>query len=98
MTVGLQASSILSGSLPGELQEKPALIATRAALLEASNQEASAVKLVMQNQASLTADRQKTKAEKAAISKGILPIVARLQLKVYYSFIYYKYIIETAKI
>ena len=67
---------------PEESQGKPAMIATLAALLEASSQESAALDMVSQIQASLAADKQKSKAEKAAISKGLLPIVARLQLKV----------------
>ena len=76
----LQASALLS-----ELQtisQKPAVLATRVALLEASNQEAAALQLITQIQTAQSADKQTTKAEKAAIGKGLLPIVARLQLKV----------------
>ncbi len=78
----LQSSSILAGAKSEELLSRPSMIATRAALLEASNQEAAALDLVTQLQTSLSADRQKSKAEKAATSKGLLPIIARLQLKV----------------
>lgn len=58
------------------------MVATQTALLEASKQEAAALDLVLRVQASLAANKQMSKAEKAEITKGLLPIVARLQLKV----------------
>lgn len=78
----LQANSILSSLQSEDLQNKPALLATQATLLEASKQERAALDLFSQVQASQLADKQMSKAEKAALNKGVLPIISRLQLKV----------------
>lgn len=77
-----QASEILSALESKELTRRPAFVATQAAFLEASDQGDAALELVTRVQEAELADRQKTKPEKAIISKGVLPIIARLQLKV----------------
>lgn len=78
----MQAAQILeSGSLEA-LHAKPALVATRVALLEASQEEAAALDLVKRVQDSQLGEKQNSKVMKATVRKGVLPIVARLQLKV----------------
>ena len=76
----MQADSLLADA--AELQDKPAWLSTRASLLEAAGNEAAALELVSKAQSTRLNDRKQTKAQKAAISRQLLPTLARLQLKV----------------
>ena len=76
----MQAESLLAAAT--ELQDKPAWLSTRASLFEAAGNEAAALELVGKAQSTRLNDRKQTKAQKATVSRELLPILARLQLKV----------------
>jgi len=65
-----------------ELRSRPAFVATQAAVLEAGGGEAAALEVVTALQRAVLGDKGKSRAEKAAVSRGLLPLLARLQLKV----------------
>jgi len=81
----VQATRILGEVLPRELRSRPAFVSTQAAVLEAMGKEATALEVASRLQQTELGDksRGKSKAEKAAISRGLLPLLARLQLKVH---------------
>ena len=76
----MQAESLLAAA--AELQDKPAWLSTRASLFEAAGNETAALELVSKAQSTRLNDRKQTKAQKAAVSRELLPTLARLQLKV----------------
>jgi hypothetical protein len=78
----VQASRILGEAVPSELRSRPGFVSTQAAVLEGMGKEATALEVASRLQQTQPGDKSKSKAEKAAISRGLLPLLARLQLKV----------------
>lgn len=78
----MQAAEILAGVSSREVREKPAFITTFAAVLEAAGRAEAALSLVSSAQAAQPAAKSRPEKSTAGAAQALLPILARLQLKV----------------
>lgn len=78
----MQAAEILAGVSDAKLTSKPAFIASRAAILEAAGKADSALELVEGAYKRSLENKQQPAAGKKAVDTALLPILARLQLRV----------------
>lgn len=65
-----------------ELASRPAFVASQAAVLEAAGRAPDALKLVTGAHEALLAEKGRLGTAKTALDRDVLPILARLQLKV----------------